>query len=197
MSHTRPQKRSGKSAARLLVVNADPEDRYTLSEALQADAYEMVFCDSLDARDPRLFDDRSCDVWIIGLNHPAETCFDLLATIKRKCPLTEVIILSRLADEKLWIESIQRGAYEFLSKPLDRKDFQRIVTMPLRKIAASIHKFSSLSNSEVSALLGRGASAVGVSSRPSPLRWDAAGRTISSKKRLDQILPSRVSSGLG
>ena len=133
MSRTRPQKRIGKSAARLLVVNADPEDRYTLSEALQADAYEMVFCDSLDARDPRLFDDRSCDVWIIGLNHPAKTCFDLLATIKDNRPLTEVIILSRLADEELWIESIQRGAYDFLPKPLDHKELQRIVKNAVEK----------------------------------------------------------------
>lgn len=127
MSHYATTQRGGKSAASLLVVGADPEDRDTLSDALQADAYEIVFCDSVNARDPRLFDDHPFDVYIIKLNRPVETCFDLLAAIKRNRPLAEVIILSRLADEELWIESIQRGAYDFLPKPLDRKELQRIV----------------------------------------------------------------------
>jgi DNA-binding response OmpR family regulator len=117
MSHYEATKSGGRSTARLLVVNVDPEDRYTLSEALQADGYEIVFCDSLDARDPRLFDDRSCDAWIIELKHPVETCFDLVATIRSNCPLVEVVILSRLTEEELWIESMQRGAYDFLAKP--------------------------------------------------------------------------------
>jgi len=131
MSHTRPQKRR-KSAASLLVIGTDPEDRDTFSDALQAEAYEIVFCDSLDAADLRLFD-RPFDACIIELDDPAETCFDLLATIKNNRPLTEVIILSRLADEELWIESIQRGAYDFLPKPLDHKELQRIVKNAVEK----------------------------------------------------------------
>jgi DNA-binding NtrC family response regulator len=127
MTHYATAQPAGKSAASLLVVGADLEDRGTLSDALQADAYEIVFCDSLDATDPGQFDGRPFDACIIGLNRPVETCFDLLAAIKRNRPLAEVIILSRLADEELWIESIQRGAYDFLPKPLDRKELRRIV----------------------------------------------------------------------
>lgn len=133
MTHCATVQHSRKPAANLLVIGADAEDRVTVSDAFQADAYEIVFCDSLDARDTRLLDDRSFDACIIELSHPVETCFDLLATIKRKCPLAEVIILSRLADEDLWIESIQRGAYDFLPKPLDRKELQRIVTNAVEK----------------------------------------------------------------
>ena len=126
MTHYATAQRGGKSAASLLVVGTDPEDRDTFSDALQAEAYEVVFCDSLDPRDQRLLD-RPFDACIIELDDSVERCFDLLATIKRNCPLTEVIILSRLADEQLWIESIQRGAYDFLSKPPDWQDFLRIV----------------------------------------------------------------------
>jgi DNA-binding NtrC family response regulator len=132
MTHYATTQRAKKSAASLLVIGTDPKDRDTFSDALQAEAYEIVFCDSLDAADLRLFD-RPFDACIIELDDSVERCFDLLATIKRKCPLTEVIILSRLADEELWIESIQRDAYEFLSKPLDHKDFQRIVNNIVEK----------------------------------------------------------------
>jgi DNA-binding NtrC family response regulator len=124
---------SRKPVGSLLVIAANAEDRVTVSDALQANAYEIVFCDSLDTRDTRLLDDRSFDACIIELNYPVETCFELLSTIKRKCPLAEVIILSRLADEELWIESIQRGAYDFLPRPLDRKELQRIVANAVAK----------------------------------------------------------------
>lgn len=133
MSYYTATKRGVKSSARLLVVNADPEDRYTLLEALQADAYEIVFCDSLDTRESHQLDDRPFEACIIGFNHPVEACFDLLATIKNDRPLTEVVILSRLANEELWIESIQRGAYDFLPIPLDRKELQRIVKNAVEK----------------------------------------------------------------
>jgi DNA-binding NtrC family response regulator len=120
-------------AASLLVVGADAEDRLAISETLRADSYEIVFCDSLGSRDTLLFDDRPFDAYMIELSHPVETCFDLLATIKRKCPLAEVVILSRLAEEDLWIESIQRGAYDFLLTPLDRKELQRVMTNAVQK----------------------------------------------------------------
>ena len=125
MTHSAAKPCAKTSAARLLAIGVDAENRDALLDALEDGAHEIVFCDSLDAREQHLFD-RPFDACIIEL-HEVEACFELLDTIKRSCPPIEVIILSRLADETLWIESIQRGAYEFLPRPLDRKDFQRIV----------------------------------------------------------------------
>jgi DNA-binding NtrC family response regulator len=115
-----------KAPVNLLAIGVDAENRDALLDALQLGAYEIFFCDSLDPKDQGL-SDRLFSACIIALDDSVETCFDLLATIKRSRPLTEVIILSRLADEELWIESIQRGAYDFLSKPLDGKELHRIV----------------------------------------------------------------------
>ena len=133
MTHCATMKDRTKPTRNLLVIGADAEDRVTVTDVLEADAYEIVFCDSLDSEDAGLLDGKPFDACIIELSHPVEICFDLLATIKRKYPLSEVIILSRLADEDLWIESIQRGAYDFLPKPLDRKEIRRIVVNAIEK----------------------------------------------------------------
>ena len=80
-----------------------------------------------------VLEERPFDACMIALSRPVKTSFDLLSAIKRKCPLAEVIILSRLAEEDLWIESIQRGAYDFLPTPLDRKELQRIIANAVEK----------------------------------------------------------------
>jgi len=133
MTHCATMQASRKPLASVLVIGADAQDRVTISDTLGAVAYEIVFCDSMALRDMHLFDERSFDACMIELSHPVERGFDLLAAIKKKCPLAEVVILSRLAEEDLWIESIQRGAYDFLLTPLDRKELQRIVTNAVEK----------------------------------------------------------------
>jgi two-component system, NtrC family, response regulator HydG len=132
MNHCASVQPCRKRAASLLVIGANVEDRVAISETLGTDAYEIVFCDSL-APDMHLLDERPFDACMIELSRPVETSFDLLAAIKRKCPLAEVVILSRLAEEDLWIESIQRGAYDFLPTPLDRKELQRILANAVEK----------------------------------------------------------------
>src|SRR5262245_58258967 len=114
MNHYATAQPCRKRAASLLVIGANVEDRVAISETLGNDAYEIVFCDSLALPDMDVLEGRPFDACIITLSHSVETSFDLLAAIKRTCPVAEVVILSRLAEEDLWIESIQRGAYDFL-----------------------------------------------------------------------------------
>ena len=113
---------------RLLVVDSDQRIRKTISDVLEADSFEVVFEESRERLKKLLLANSAFDVVLIDFYHPVEKCFDLLSTIKEVCPKTEVIFTSWLAEEDLWIESIQRGAYDYLPKPLDRQELQRIVT---------------------------------------------------------------------
>ena len=60
----------------------------------------------------------------------AEQAFDedfrTLAEVQIKAPHAEVIFVAQFDDEMLrgWMEVIQRGAYEFLPKPLDREELK-------------------------------------------------------------------------
>jgi response regulator RpfG family c-di-GMP phosphodiesterase len=119
--------------ASLLVIGVSSEDQVAVSDIFHSDHYRIVFCEPPTLKDAHPLYNNSFDACILELNRPVEACFELLATIKTKWPLAEVIILSRLADEDLWIESIQRGAYDFLAKPLDQKELRRIVMNAVEK----------------------------------------------------------------
>ena len=72
---------------------------------------------------------------ILNFQKPFEQAFRLLSEIKSKAPKVEVIFVSPFDEETLWlwIEAIQRGAYEFLPKPLDLGDLKRILVQATEK----------------------------------------------------------------
>ncbi|MGA2592587.1 MAG: response regulator [Bryobacteraceae bacterium] len=40
-----------------------------------------------------------------------------------------LIVTSRLADERLWAEALNRGAYDVLAKPFDRTEVVRVISL--------------------------------------------------------------------
>jgi DNA-binding NtrC family response regulator len=72
---------------------------------------------------------------VINLRKAAlvEEYFDFIGLMKEICPRAEVIFMARFADEKMWVESIQHGAYDLIPTPIDRKEFYRIVRNALEK----------------------------------------------------------------
>ncbi len=130
-------KQTEKALPRVLVFDADTRDRAMLQDALECESYEIVFWDSLGRLEKSVLEEGTFDAIVIELLNPVEVFFDLLSAIKARSPHTEVIFISRFADEDLWIESIQRGAYDLLPKPLDRNELRRTVTNALARSRTS------------------------------------------------------------
>lgn len=122
---------SRSAVPRLLIVDGDEEIRQTACEVVPS--CEFVFDEPVSALENYLRAHPHFEAIVINLRVPTEESFDLIATIKEACPHAEVIFVSRIADETLWIESIQRGAYDLMSAPIDRKEFRRIVTNALER----------------------------------------------------------------
>ena len=78
---------------------------------------------------------RRVDVVILSLQKPFEEAFHLLSEIKTKASEVEVIFVSEFDDETrwIWMEAIQCGAYEFLPKPLDLSELQRVLVQATEK----------------------------------------------------------------
>ena len=122
MSQRARMQREGRKRSRLLAINLDVQDQTLISDILQTESepYELMFQDSLGPANEFQLEGGPFDVIVINFSSSTKADFDLLAAIQREDPVAKVIFLSRLADESLWIESIQRGAYDFLPKPLDQ-----------------------------------------------------------------------------
>lgn len=66
------------------------------------------------------------DVAVLKLTKPFEEDFRTLSEIQGSAPQTEVIFVAQFDEElmRAWMEVIQRGAYEFLPKPLNREELR-------------------------------------------------------------------------
>jgi DNA-binding NtrC family response regulator len=67
------------------------------------------------------------DVIILNLERPFEETFELIPQLKAKLPSAEIVFITRFHEESLWVEAIQRGAYDLLPKPIDVSELERIL----------------------------------------------------------------------
>lgn len=115
----------------------DEDDPLTLKDVIEAmQAYESVAEACWSAEEVlSAIQQKTVDVVILNLQEPCENAFYLLAEIKTKAPQVEVIFVSLFDDETrcLWTEVIQRGAYEFLPKPLDLLELESVVVQAVEK----------------------------------------------------------------
>jgi DNA-binding NtrC family response regulator len=60
---------------------------------------------------------------------PPHSWTDMLHAIHQFQDAPAVIVASRLADERLWAEALNLGAYDVLAKPFDRDEVLRSVSL--------------------------------------------------------------------
>jgi DNA-binding NtrC family response regulator len=73
------------------------------------------------------------DLILIELGGAGEVCLDWLSSLKQQCPDTQVIFVASMEDMHLWIEAIQRGAYDYLPTPLDTEELNRVMLNALQE----------------------------------------------------------------
>jgi len=112
----------------ITVAVLDPQDPVTarsVKDALREYQSVVIPCESKKAMQAAMRQQRM-DVVVLTLSEPFDEDFRTLAEVQIKAPHAEVIFVAQFDDEMLraWMEVIQRGAYEFLPKPLDREELK-------------------------------------------------------------------------
>ena len=112
----------------ITVAVLDPKDPVTaksVKDALREYQSIVIPCESKSAMRAAMTQQRM-DVVVLTLSEPFDEDFRTLAEVQIKAPHAEVIFVAQFDDEMLraWMEVIQRGAYEFLPKPLDREELK-------------------------------------------------------------------------
>jgi DNA-binding NtrC family response regulator len=112
----------------------DPITIETVADALREYQSLVIPCSS-PSMVLSTMNDQHIDAVVIGFQEPFNEAFELLSQIKAQAAETEVVFLSEFDDKTLWVwvEAIQRGAYEFLPKPVDRADLQRVLLRAAEK----------------------------------------------------------------
>jgi two-component system, OmpR family, phosphate regulon sensor histidine kinase PhoR len=113
----------------------DPCTVHTVAEAIEEYQSVVIPCSS-PAGILFTLEHKTVDVVILNLQKPLQDTFQLLSEIQAKAPQVEVIFVSPFDDDETrwaWTETIGRGAYEFLPKPLDPSELNRVLVQATEK----------------------------------------------------------------
>lgn len=116
------------SVCSVLVVSPDEDDRHTLDQCL-SDVEWTIRNESTFPRAARCLRDTRFHLVISETDLPAGTWKDVLAEIQRLPKPPFLIVTSRFADERLWAEALNLGAYDVLSKPFVNVEVARSLKM--------------------------------------------------------------------
>jgi DNA-binding NtrC family response regulator len=107
----------------ILLVDDDPELLKALTKVLEKEHYEVAA--HTDARDAIRFINetrKNFDLVITDVSMPGMKGTAFLAAIKTAFPRLPVIIITAFGDWGEYMNALREGAYEYLSKPLDKTD---------------------------------------------------------------------------
>jgi DNA-binding NtrC family response regulator len=119
--------------ATVLAILPAHEDRLSLSAAFAGSGWISVFTGNIEEALAVLESVRVgvvvCDVRLPG-GHSWRDLINEMLQMQAPPPL---ILADRLADNRLWVETLNLGVYDLLAKPFDSKEVLRAVTMACRR----------------------------------------------------------------
>ncbi|MFO0628542.1 MAG: sigma-54 dependent transcriptional regulator [Polyangiales bacterium] len=101
-------------SARVLVCDDEGAVRFTVEDALASAGYETVTAADADEALARL---DGCDVVITDLAMPGRDGLALLAEVRARDPELPVILLTARGSERVAVQAMKLGAWDYLPKP--------------------------------------------------------------------------------
>ena len=105
----------------ICVLDDDKSIRWVLEKALKKENFEVscfesaeVFLENIEEINP--------DVIISDIRMPGISGIDMLDKMKREYPFIPIIIMTAFSDLETTVSSLQKGAYDYITKPFDIDD---------------------------------------------------------------------------
>jgi two-component system response regulator AtoC len=119
---------------RVLVAEDDRVARDLLCEILRGEGYEVdAVDDGLDAIERAQSGDGRYDLVVSDVRMERSTGLDVLAAFTAKAPATPVILITAFGDVSGAMEAIQRGAYDYVSKPFNIEELRLTVARAIER----------------------------------------------------------------
>ncbi|HKY29848.1 MAG TPA: sigma-54 dependent transcriptional regulator [Pyrinomonadaceae bacterium] len=144
---------------RLLIVDDEEAARYGMRRALSTFGYNVSEANSAEAA-RILIKQQAPDLMLLDVNLPGMSGLDFLREIKSadgNGPL--VIIVTAHGSERMAVEAVRSGAYDYLSKPFELDDLRLVIknaaeTLQLRRENLSLRRRIEIERSQRGALIG-------------------------------------------
>jgi len=110
----------------VLVVDDDREMTAIIQKVLMRENYEVLTAENGEEA-LALMQTRYAHVVIADWKMPSCDGMRLIENIRQNSPQTEVIMITAFGEVDDYLEAMNRGAYEFLSKPLNIDELKALV----------------------------------------------------------------------
>jgi DNA-binding NtrC family response regulator len=122
-----PSRRAGaRPAERILLVDDDPIILDSLGEFLRLEDYEVDGARSV-AEAFAAIARQAYNIVITDVNMPGADGFELLRTLKDRCPDVVAIVVTAYGTIESAVEAIKMGAYDYMTKPLADDEVRLVV----------------------------------------------------------------------
>ncbi|CAN95997.1 MULTISPECIES: protein kinase domain-containing protein [Sorangium] len=127
---------AGSKPAKILIVDDEPDMQLLLKmhfrQNKKSSAYELIFADNGQHAIEELRRHPDIDVVVADINMPVMDGITLLERIPEVNPLARTVIVSAYGDMTNIRRAMNRGAFDFLFKPLDFADLETTLEKSLR-----------------------------------------------------------------
>jgi len=120
---------------RLLVVDDEPDLRTLYELTLVREGYDVECAGSVDEA-WALLQDRAFNLVITDMRLPGATGLDLLQRLEAAGRPEKAIVITAYGSAENAVEALKAGAYDYLTKPVDLKQFRAVVASALGRASA-------------------------------------------------------------
>jgi DNA-binding NtrC family response regulator len=110
----------------VLIIDDEPAARYGMKRALEKEGYTIAEADSVRSAE-ELVEKRAPSVVLLDVKLASESGLDYLPTLISRKETPMVIIVTAHGSERMAIEAIRKGAYDYLAKPFDVDELRILV----------------------------------------------------------------------
>ncbi len=110
---------------KILVVDDEAMARKLLKDFLEVKGYDVITASGGKEALEKIKEEP--DIVLLDIMMPDMNGMEVLDKIKEMSPSTVVIMATALAENALGVESIKRGAFDFVTKPIDLKHLEFLI----------------------------------------------------------------------
>jgi DNA-binding response OmpR family regulator len=110
---------------KILVVDDEVLARKLLKDFLESKGYDVITASGGKEALEKIR--KGPDIVLLDIMMPDMNGMEVLDKIKETSPSTVVIMVTALAENAIGVESIKRGAFDFVTKPIDLKHLEFLI----------------------------------------------------------------------
>ena len=118
--------------AKIMIVDDDEGILNLLKRLLVSLGYEAILAHNGEEALQRM--NEKPEIVILDILMPGMNGFEVLEKIKEQVPSTEVMVITGLEDTGIGIECLERGAFEFMPKPLNLDHLKFLLEFKLKQM---------------------------------------------------------------